>query len=80
VRGQERTSKNGATRDTLIRLSSLGQRPHIHPIGAEVFLTYRLASPVLREAVRFYKAKADWLRNEIRQRLAMELLDSGTNG
>ena len=42
-------------------------RPHIHPLGAELFLTYRLAGTVPNETVRFYKAKGDWLRNEHRR-------------
>ncbi|HEV8370201.1 MAG TPA: transposase [Pyrinomonadaceae bacterium] len=40
-------------------------RPHIHPIGAVLFLTYRLAGTVPKETLRFYRAKGDWLRNEV---------------
>ena len=51
------------------------QRPHIHPIGAELFLTYRLAGTVPQETIRFYKAKGNWLRNEI-QRITIRASDS----
>ena len=40
-------------------------RPHIHPIGAILFLTYRLAGTVPKELLRFYKAKGLWLRQEV---------------
>ena len=50
-------------------------RPHIHPLGAELFLTYRLAGTIPRETVRFYKAKRDWLSNEMR-RISSKILDS----
>src|SRR5215470_18978391 len=43
------------------------QRPHIHPIGAELFLTYRLAGTVPQETVRLYKARGEWLRNQVRR-------------
>ena len=43
------------------------QRPHIHPIGAELFLTYRLAGTIPKETLRFYKARGEWLRNEVRR-------------
>jgi putative transposase len=60
-------------------------RPHIHFIGAVLFLTYRLAGTVPKETLRFYRAKGDWLRNEVAritatlggsdEHLAMEQLD-----
>ena len=40
-------------------------RPHIHPLGAVLFLTYRFAGTVPKETVRLYKAKGDWLRKEV---------------
>ena len=40
-------------------------RPHIHPIGSILFLTYRLAGTVPKETLRYYKSKGEWLRNEI---------------
>jgi REP element-mobilizing transposase RayT len=43
------------------------QRPHIHPIGAELFLTYRLAGTVPNDKIRLYNARGEWLRNEVRR-------------
>jgi putative transposase len=40
-------------------------RPHIHPIGAILFLTYRLAGTVPKDLLRFYKAKGTWIRQEV---------------
>ena len=51
------------------------QRPHIHPIGAELFLTYRLAGTVPKDTIRLYNARGEWLRNEVR-RISTLLSDS----
>ena len=41
------------------------RRPHIHPAGATLFVTYRLAGSIPQAVVRAYKAKRDWLENEL---------------
>jgi REP element-mobilizing transposase RayT len=47
------------------------RRPHIHPPGARLFVTYRLAGSIPKSTVREYKAKKEWLENELsRVRLA----------
>ena len=40
-------------------------RPHIHPPGAVLFVTYRLAGSIPRATVRAYRAKKDWLENQL---------------
>ena len=40
-------------------------RPHIHPPGAVLFVTYRLAGSIPKATVREYKAKKDWLENQL---------------
>lgn len=42
-------------------------RPHIHPPGGVLFVTCRLAGSVPKSIVRDYKAKKDWLENELRR-------------
>ncbi len=42
-------------------------RPHIHPPGATLFLTYRLAGSIPKATVREYKAKKEWLENQAKQ-------------
>ena len=39
-------------------------RPHIHPPGAILFVTYRLAGSIPKATVRVYKAKKEWLKEE----------------
>jgi REP element-mobilizing transposase RayT len=40
-------------------------RPHIHPPDSIIFVTYRLAGSIPRAVVRAYKAKKDWLINQL---------------
>ena len=40
-------------------------RPHIHPPGRTLFVTYRLADSIPKATVREYKAKKEWLENEV---------------
>jgi putative transposase len=40
-------------------------RPHIHPPGAVLFVTYRLAGSVPQSTVRDYKTRKAWLDNEL---------------
>ena len=42
-------------------------RPHIHPPGAVLFVTYRLAGSVPKSTVREYKARKEWLGNELKR-------------
>jgi len=50
------------------------RRPHIHPAGATLFVTYRLAGSIPKAVVRVYKAKKEWLENEMKRarKAAME--------
>jgi putative transposase len=47
-------------------------RPHIHPPGAILFVTYRLADSVPKSTVREYKAKKEWLENELKHARSAE--------
>ena len=40
-------------------------RPHIHPPDSIIFVTYRLAGSIPKAVVRAYKAKKDWLVNQL---------------
>lgn len=42
-------------------------RPHIHTPGKTLFVTYRLAGSIPKATLREYKAKKDWLENELRR-------------
>ena len=42
-------------------------RPHIQPLGAIQFVTYRLAGSIPKETVREYKAKREWLEDELKR-------------
>ncbi len=42
-------------------------RPHIHPVNGILFLTFRLAGSIPKSTVREYKAKRDWLANELKR-------------
>lgn len=42
-------------------------RPHIQPPGATFFLTYRLAGSIPKATVREYKARKEWLENELKR-------------
>ena len=39
-------------------------RPHIHPPGATLFVTFRLADTIPQAMMRVYQAKKDWLEAE----------------
>jgi putative transposase len=41
------------------------RRPHIHPPGARLFVTYRLAGSIPQSTVREYRAKKEWLEKEL---------------
>jgi REP element-mobilizing transposase RayT len=42
-------------------------RPHIHTPGKTLFVTFRLAGSIPKVTLREYKAKKDWLENELRR-------------
>lgn len=42
-------------------------RPHIHPPGAVLFVTYRLADSIPKSTVREYKARKEWLENQLKR-------------
>ena len=46
---------------------SARHRPHIHPAGATLFVTYRLAGSIPQSVVRAYKAKKEWLEKELKR-------------
>jgi REP element-mobilizing transposase RayT len=48
------------------------RRPHIQPPGARLFVTYRLAGSVPQSKVREYKAKKEWLENQLKRAQAAE--------
>ncbi len=42
-------------------------RPHIHPPDSILFVTYRLAGSIPKAIVRQYKAKKEWLDNQLKR-------------
>lgn len=48
------------------------RRPHIHPPGAVLFVTYRLAGSIPKSTVRQYKAKKEWLEKELERARVVE--------
>ena len=40
-------------------------RPHFHPPGAVLFVTYRLAGSIPKSTVREYKARKQWLEDQV---------------
>ena len=42
-------------------------RPHINPIDDTVFLTFRLFGSIPKATTRYYKAKYDWLLDQLRR-------------
>jgi REP element-mobilizing transposase RayT len=41
--------------------------PHIQPLGATLFVTYRLAGSIPKHVARFYQARRGWLKEELRR-------------
>jgi len=53
-------------------------RPHIHPLGANLFVTYRLAGSIPAATLERYRAKKAWLADQVRLvRSRSEACDSG---
>lgn len=42
-------------------------RPHVHPPGAIMFVTYRLAGSIPKSTIREYRAKKEWLDHQLRR-------------
>ncbi len=42
-------------------------RPHIHPPGKTLFVTYRLAGSIPQATLREYRAKKEWIENELKR-------------
>jgi REP element-mobilizing transposase RayT len=42
-------------------------RPHIHPPGSILFVTYRLAGSIPQAIVRVYKAKKQWFEDQLKR-------------
>lgn len=51
-------------------------RPHIHPPGATLFVTFRLANSIPQAALRVYRARKDWLVAEEKRLHKLRLADN----
>lgn len=43
------------------------KRPHFQPLEGTLFVTFRLADSIPKSIVRYYKAKRDWLKDQLRR-------------
>jgi putative transposase len=43
------------------------RRPHLQPLDARLFVTFRLADSIPKSEVRFYKAKREWFKDQLRR-------------
>lgn len=43
------------------------RRPHFQPLDATLFVTFRLTDSIPKSTVRYYKAKLEWLRDQLRR-------------
>jgi len=50
-------------------------RPHIHPPGATLFVTYRLVDSIPKSTIRFYKAMKEWLNDQMKRAKTSEVSD-----
>ena len=57
---------------------SARHRPHIHPADATLFVTFRLAGSIPQAVLRAYKAKKEWLENEMKRRTRKSAMGSQT--
>jgi putative transposase len=48
-------------------------RPHIHPPGATLFVTYRLVDSIPKSTIRFYNAMKVWLNDQLKRAKAAEV-------
>ena len=43
------------------------KRPHFQPLGATLFVTFRLAGSIPKATVRYYQARSGWLKDQLRR-------------
>jgi putative transposase len=46
---------------------TIRKRPHFQPLEGTLFVTFRLADSIPKSIVRFYKAKRNWLKDQLRR-------------
>ena len=46
---------------------TIRKRPHFQPLKGTLFVTFRLAESIPKSTVRYYKAKRDWLKDQLRR-------------
>ncbi len=46
---------------------TIRKRPHFQPLEGTLFVTFRLADSIPKSTVRYYKAKRDWLKDQLRR-------------
>ncbi|HKO60569.1 MAG TPA: hypothetical protein VJV03_05360 [Pyrinomonadaceae bacterium] len=46
---------------------TLRKRPHFQPLGATLFVTFRLAGSIPKAVVRYYNARREWLKDQLRR-------------
>ncbi len=51
-------------------------RPHYHPPGATLFVTFRLADSIPQATIRVYQAEKDWLAAEEERLRKLRLADN----
>lgn len=43
------------------------KRPHFQPLSGTLFVTFRLVDSIPKSTVRYYKAKRDWLKDQLKR-------------
>jgi REP element-mobilizing transposase RayT len=43
------------------------KRPHFQPLSGTLFVTFRLADSIPKSIVRYYKARRDWLKGQLKR-------------
>jgi putative transposase len=53
---------------------TIRKRPHFQPLDGTLFVTFRLADSIPKSVVRYYKARREWLKDQLRrvERIATE--------
>jgi len=46
---------------------TIRKRPHFQPLEGTLFVTFRLVDSIPKSIVRHYKAKRDWLKDQLRR-------------
>ena len=46
---------------------TIRKRPHFQPLEGTLFVTFRLADSTPKSIVRYYKARRDWLRDQVKR-------------